>query len=80
MKKIKMLKTAKKSKMWRKNQKLWFFHFTGSQASKVVGRYRGKGRYVCAWYHWNDKTLPDVIECDVKDEFYKMINRIYNGW
>lgn len=30
----------------------------GSLAAKVVGRYRGKGRYVSAWVKWDTQTKP----------------------
>ena len=78
MKKLRMIKASKNSKMWRKNQKLWNPHPTGSQAAQVVGKYRGNGRYVKAWYHWNDSCLPDFIECDVSDEFYNKIKEKYD--
>lgn len=53
------------------NQKVWVRSMTGALACLVVGRYRGKGRYVTAWvnYDSNSKPDPEIKEIEVDDGF-----------
>ena len=54
-----MFKMPWKTKHFNKNQKVWVSETTGNMASKVVGKFRGSGRYVTVWVSWeNRQSLP----------------------
>lgn len=47
--------------LFRAGQKCWVKYGTGSLAICVVGRYRGKGRYITAWLHAPRDYDPSAI-------------------
>ena len=72
--KLQCFKVVKESKVFRLNQKVWLIQLAGNNdGAMVVGKYRGKGRYVKAWTHWKSNCPPRIIECDVTERFYKKI-------
>jgi len=71
MVKVTMFKMPFQTPHFNKNQKVWVQFFTGALAAKVVGRYRGKKRYVSAWVRWESKSreAPDFKEIEVDNAF-----------
>ena len=74
--KVLMFKMPFETNHFNKNQKVWVQLTTGAMAAKVVGRFRGRGRYVSAWVKWEkalrDKSLMPVFkEFEVDDIFAK---------
>ena len=59
------------TKHFNKNQRVWIKSTTGAMAAEVVGKFRGKGRYVTAWVNWdsNQKDNPEFEKFDVDDGF-----------
>lgn len=37
---------------------MWSYFTTGALAAQCWGRYRGRGRWVRGWVHWEDKDKP----------------------
>lgn len=59
------------TKHFNKNQKVWVQITTGNMAAKVIGRFRGKHGYVCAWVSWDRKNResPDFKKIKVDRRF-----------
>ena len=55
---VSFAKMTRRTNHFNPNQKVWLQMLAGSLAAKVVGRYRGKGRYVSAWVKWDTQTKP----------------------
>jgi len=51
----KLFKMTKDTKLFKKGQKVFEIFGTGALASYVVGRYKGKGRFIRAWIHYEDE-------------------------
>ena len=51
-----LFKITKDTKVFRKGQKVWASWSTGALAAMVRGRYKGSGRWVTSWVHWEDPT------------------------
>ena len=53
------------------NQKVWLQYMSGALAARVIGKYRGKGRYVSAWVTWgtSDKPMPEWKIIEVNKSF-----------
>ncbi len=69
MKSVKMFKMPFDTKHFNTNQKVWIATLSGNQSAKVVGKFRGKGRYVTAWVSWRGKVLPEIKELEVNCTF-----------
>ena len=74
MKKVYMFKMPFATKHFNKNQRVWVHIFTGSFAAQVVGRFRGRGRYVLAWVKWvkaekDESLFPKIQKIEVSDDF-----------
>lgn len=59
------------TRLYNANQKVWLLFQTGSKACKVVGKYRGSGRYVEGWVNWrsHDRSMPVFRLINVQQEF-----------
>jgi len=70
-------KVTKQSRLWRRNQKVWLLYLsrTGGNAAFVTGRHRGKGRWINGWVHWNAKSMPTFIECNVSKQFREFLHK-----
>lgn len=67
---VRMTKIQGNHIIYRDNQKVWLRRMTGNQAAEVVGRYRGRGRYVVGWLRWTGpEDVPKWVTCDVDDDF-----------
>lgn len=85
MKKEYLLKITRNTRLWRKGQKVWSVWGTGALAHYVVGKYRGKGRWIRGWANYADKDgkgffcKPNaryIGEVEVSDEFSKYIESL----
>lgn len=72
---IRMFKMPFSNKKFNKNQKVWVRFMTGALACCVVGKFRGRGRYVEAWVNWRakNKEAPEIKDIEVTDEFAKRL-------
>lgn len=62
--------------VFKAGQKCWVLFSTGTPAVCVVGKYRGKGRYVKGWLHYPKQYTPDdFIECEVSEDFTQRLQR-----
>ena len=68
-----MFRALKTTRHFNAGQKLWVVHITGDLAVCVKGKFRGRGRYVKAWYRYGSKkdVTPEFKFVPVTDEFYK---------
>tara|TARA_R100001230_G_C5545887_1_gene75063 strand:+ start:115 stop:399 length:285 start_codon:yes stop_codon:yes gene_type:complete len=68
---VRVAKMTHRTNHFNANQKVWLQMMTGDFAAKVVGRYRGKGRYVSAWIKWGTpkKPFPEWKTIDVEEAF-----------
>jgi hypothetical protein len=68
---VKCLKMPAANKKFNANQRVWVRYMTGDAACCVVGKFRGKGRYIEAWVRWDSKDaqMPKFEEFDVSDDF-----------
>lgn len=59
------------TRLYNANQKVWLLFQAGSDACRVVGKYRGSGRYVQGWVNWRsrDRSAPSFQLIDVPQEF-----------
>ncbi len=51
-----IFKITRDTNLWKKGQKVFELWGTGALAWYVVGRYKGKGRFIQAWIHTGDKN------------------------
>lgn len=90
-----LVKARNNHRLFTPNQKLWIVFNTGALASMVVGRYKGKGRWIKAWVHYPDKEEygedtdrgffckadADFIDyVKVTESFYQKIHKIGYGY
>lgn len=80
------------TKVFRKGQKVWATYITGALAMKACGRYKGRGRWVNAWVHWQDKNKPEGrsffcrADCrwvgliEVTEKFSRFIHKVTFGY
>lgn len=70
-----MFKMTHQTRHFNKNQKVWLGYMSGQWAYLVVGKFRGKGRYVAAWVKYNEtsKPQPNVIAVAVTKKFDEQI-------
>ena len=80
--KIITLKLPWDLKCFNKNQKVFVETMTGQQACLCRGRFRGKGRWISAWFRWNDKNkhlfnfkIIDIKKADYNSIFKKLGNQ-----
>lgn len=59
MKELLLSRITRDCHSWKKGQKVWSLWSTGALAAPVVGRYKGKGRWIHGWVHWPDEQ-PDL--------------------
>jgi len=71
---VKMFKTLMNTKHFNKNQRVWVQTTTGDMACKVIGKFRGSGRYVSTWLRYTKKTKPRFLEFDVVQSFADRYN------
>jgi hypothetical protein len=71
MAKLMMIKTIKETHLFQENQRCWIVFRAGDGSVNVVGKHRGKHRYVKAWLHDGEYGAPKEIE--VSEEFYQKI-------
>lgn len=76
--KCRMFKMPFFTKHFNKNQKVWIVYLSGAMSAEVVGKYRGKGRYIKAWVSWDRKNreCPNVKEVTITKMFSKKIAEV----
>ena len=62
--------------LFNKNQRVWVLFETGDMACKVVGKHRGRNRYIQAWVTWGSKSREQLMpeqfdEFEVTDDFVR---------
>ena len=69
--------------LWRKGQKVWGIFGTGDLAWYVIGRYRGRGRWITGWVHFHGSDSNDgrpdaryVGEVKIKASFKKYLENM----
>lgn len=69
-----LVRPLKNTNLFRKNQRCWIKYTTGQLAVCVVGKHRGKGRYIQGWLHAPKEYDPKLIkEIEVEEEFAKRL-------
>ena len=70
-----MFKALKTTRHFNAGQKLWVVYTTGNMAVCVKGKFRGRGRYVEAWYRYGSKkdVIPEFKTIPVTEEFYNRV-------
>ena len=70
---VNMTKCPRRTNHFNLGQKLWLQCMTGACAARVVGKFRGKGRYVEAWIKWDRKNdiTPTWKTFEVAEDFAK---------
>jgi len=73
---VEMFKMPFETKHFNKNQRVFIQYGTGAMAAKVVGKFRGKHRYVSAWVRWEKaekekELMPEFKQIDVSSDFAK---------
>jgi len=71
MPKLMLIKTVNETHLFRANQKCWIVFRAGDGSINVIGKHKGKHRYVKAWLHDGEYANPKEIE--VSEEFYQKI-------
>ncbi len=90
--KLYLFKAIRSNRKIKKGQKLWTSHiWTGANGSWVVCKYRGTGRWIKPFVHWEfpnqgGKTLagglPEVKylgEIEVSEKFFYFIDKLSDG-
>tara|TARA_Y100000034_G_C6618571_1_gene269601 strand:- start:338 stop:577 length:240 start_codon:yes stop_codon:yes gene_type:complete len=72
-----LAKPTDTSHSWNKGQKCWVVWVAGTNDARVVGRFRGKGRYVKGWLH--DGRYRIVGEIEVARGFRDRLSK-KSGW
>ena len=49
-----LLKATRETRFFKPGQKLWAVWSTGALAAPVATRFKGTGRWVYCWAHWED--------------------------
>lgn len=77
MPKLFLLKLSRNTNLWRKGQKVWSIFPTGSCAHYVIGKYKGKGRWIKGWVHFQCEAYPfdskSIGFVEVKENFKQML-------
>ena len=73
---VEMFKMPFETKHFNKNQKVFIQYGTGDMAAKVVGKFRGKHRYISAWVKWDraikeKELMPKIKQIDINYDFAK---------
>lgn len=68
---------------------MWVCYGTGALAAMVVTKFKGKGRWIKTWAHWEDPDLPGsgksftsksdckwIGKVEVEDWLHNLVNRI----
>lgn len=71
MVRVHLAKPNRDTNLFNKNQKCWVLNFTGSCDLRVVGKHKGKGRYIIGWLH--DGEWDKIIEIEVTEDFYNNV-------
>lgn len=86
--KLWLYKAIRDTPLMKKGQKCWSeFVWTGACASRALTRYKGGGRWITLWVHWEDEHgkafpghgTPDVKflgQVDVSEEFRKGFEKL----
>ena len=73
MRQVRMFKMPFRTRHFNANQKVWVQMMTGACAARCIGKFRGSGRYVCAWVNWRAKDNPEIKQIEVEDDFAERI-------
>jgi len=75
MVKVNTIKMPWRTKHFSKGQTVFVKFMTGAQACKCRGKYRGKHRWIDAWFRWNDKNMHlfEFKEIEITEEQYDNI-------
>lgn len=71
---IEVCKLVRATRLFNANQKVWLMYRAGIGDACVVGRYRGRGRYIRAWVHNGDCGPWQTIDTD--REFVRRLGAI----
>ncbi len=73
--KVLMCRLPFRTHLFNQNQKVWVKFRSGNLAYCVVGKHRGKGRYITGWVSWlhANRPAPDWKEIEVDEEFAKRL-------
>lgn len=50
-----LYKITRNGRLWKRGQKVWLIFETGALAAYVIGKYRGKGRWIKGWVNSPDE-------------------------
>lgn len=72
---IQTIKMPWQIKHFNKGQNVFIEQITGAQACKCRGKFRGSGRWISAWFEWNDKNmhLVNIKTIDISEKDYNRI-------
>jgi hypothetical protein len=75
---VKMFKMPFKTNHFNKNQKVWVISLSGNLSAHVIGKHRGKNKYIRAWISWDSKTKesPEIKEIEISADFYDRLGLI----
>ena len=72
-----IIKPLVDTKVYKAGQTCWVLFSTGEPSVHVVGKYKGKGRYVTGWLHYPKQYDPlMIIDCEVTPAFSKKLSRL----
>lgn len=75
MVKVSTIKIPWKTKHFNEGQMVFVKMMSGNQACLCRGKYRGKFRYISAWFKWNDsnRSLVEFKEIEIDQSNYNKI-------
>lgn len=87
MEELLLFKATRDTKLFKKGQKIWGLFGTGALSWYVVCKYKGKGRWIRTWCHFEDESRDDgrsffcktdakiIGDVKVSKRFYDFINK-----
>lgn len=71
---VELIRPIKDTRLFNKNQRCWIVFTTGGYAAYVIGKHRGKGRYITAWLKAPKQCeLSTIKKIEVSRDFAKRI-------
>lgn len=72
-------KIDKDNKVFKKGQRVWVQKRTGNLSARVIGKYKGRGRYVSCWVSYDEKEVPYYQTFEVEDNFADRLDLVINN-